>query len=40
MFDDKAHDHDPWSWVAMHRAPAAAAAAVVGAGAWLLGRRR
>jgi NAD(P)-dependent dehydrogenase (short-subunit alcohol dehydrogenase family) len=27
MFDDKAHSHDPWSWVSMHRIGVAAAAA-------------
>jgi NAD(P)-dependent dehydrogenase (short-subunit alcohol dehydrogenase family) len=27
MFDDRAHPHDPWSWLSMHRKAAAAASA-------------
>jgi hypothetical protein len=41
MFDRKAHPHDPWSWVSMHRGAAAASvggALAVGAVA-ALGRR-
>jgi NAD(P)-dependent dehydrogenase (short-subunit alcohol dehydrogenase family) len=30
MFDDKAHDSDPWSWTSMHRLPITAAAAGAG----------
>jgi NAD(P)-dependent dehydrogenase (short-subunit alcohol dehydrogenase family) len=39
MFDDKAHDSDPWSWASMRRAPLAAAAAAGVAGAVALVRR-
>jgi hypothetical protein len=38
MFDDKAHERDPWSWVSMHRA-AFGAGAVVAAAA-VIGRAR
>jgi len=31
MFDDKAHSHDPWSWVSMHRAAVAGGAVAAGA---------
>jgi hypothetical protein len=31
MFDDKAHDTDPWSWASMHRVVLASAAAAAGA---------
>ena len=39
MFDDKAHDRDPWSWLSMHRT-AFGAGAVVAAAAALIGRAR
>jgi NAD(P)-dependent dehydrogenase (short-subunit alcohol dehydrogenase family) len=33
MFDDKAHDRDPWSWTSMHRAAFGAGAVVTAAAA-------
>jgi len=33
MFDDKAHAHDPWSWMSMHRAAFGAGAVVAAAAA-------
>jgi hypothetical protein len=38
MFDGKAHDRDPWSWLSMHRA--AFGAGAVAAAAALIGRAR
>jgi NAD(P)-dependent dehydrogenase (short-subunit alcohol dehydrogenase family) len=38
MFDDKAHDRDPWSWLSMHRT--AFGAGAVAAAAALIGRAR
>ena len=38
MFDAKAHEHDPWSWLSMHRA--AFGAGAVAAAAALIGRAR
>src|SRR3954463_9243378 len=41
MFDDKAHTHDPWSWVSMHRNAVGAGAVVTAAvAAARLARRR
>ncbi|HET6815639.1 MAG TPA: SDR family oxidoreductase [Mycobacteriales bacterium] len=41
MFDDKAHDSDPWSWTSMHRAAFGAGAVVTAAAAAArLARRR
>jgi NAD(P)-dependent dehydrogenase (short-subunit alcohol dehydrogenase family) len=41
MFDDKAHERDPWSWVSMHRTAFGAGAVVaVAAAASRLARRR
>ena len=41
MFDDKAHERDPWSWTSMHRAAFGAGAVVAGvAAAARLARRR
>ena len=39
MFDDKAHERDPWSWLSMHRT-AFGTGAVVAAAAALIGRAR
>jgi len=40
MFDDKAHERDPWSWTSMHRAAIGAGAVVAAAAAGRLIRRR
>jgi len=40
MFDDEAKDHDPWSWISMHRAGVVSAAAAVAAGLLVRAARR